>query len=63
MNRLSGTFSQLLRFFPRLEFETLARCQTEAAARTRHKFLFNHKLLSLDSTPVELCAGTFDWAR
>ena len=43
--------------------QTLARCQTEAAIRTRRKFRFKHKLLSLDSTLVELCAETFDWAR
>jgi len=46
-----------------LFYQTLARCQTEAAARTKRKFRFSHKLLSLDSTLVELCAETFDWAR
>ncbi len=46
-----------------LFYQTLARCQTEAAVRTRRKFRFKHKLLSLDSTLVELCAETFDWAR
>jgi len=43
--------------------QTLARCQSEAAARHRRKFQFKHKLLSLDSSMVELCAETFDWAR
>lgn len=43
--------------------QTLARCQAEAAARTRRKFRFKHKLLSLDSSMVELCAESFDWAR
>jgi hypothetical protein len=43
--------------------QTLARCQAEAALRTRRKFRFKHKLLSLDSSMVELCAETFDWAR
>jgi hypothetical protein len=42
---------------------TLARCQAEAAQLTRRKFRFKHKLLSLDSSMVELCAETFDWAR
>jgi hypothetical protein len=46
-----------------LFYQTLARCQTEAAVRTHRKFRFKHKLLSLDSTLVELCAETFDWAR
>jgi Domain of unknown function (DUF4372)/Transposase DDE domain len=43
--------------------QTLARCQAEAALRTRRKFKFKHKLLSLDSSMVELCAEAFDWAR
>lgn len=43
--------------------QTLARCQAEAAQRTRRQFKFKHKLLSLDSSMVELCAETFDWAR
>ena len=46
-----------------LFYQTLSRCQTEAAVRNRRKFRFKHKLLSLDSTLVELCAETFDWAR
>lgn len=29
----------------------------------RHKFRFKHKLLSLDSSMVELCAEVFDWAQ
>ena len=43
--------------------QTLARCQAEAAPHTRRKFRFKHKLLSLDSSMVELCAESFDWAR
>ncbi len=46
-----------------LFYQTLGRCQAEAAARTKRKFRFTHKLLSLDSTLIELCAETFDWAR
>ncbi len=38
----------------------LARCQ---AASPQHKFRFKNKLLSLDSTVLELCASMFDWAR
>lgn len=38
----------------------LARCQS---ASPRHKFRFKNKLLSLDSTVLELCASMFDWAR
>lgn len=42
---------------------TLARCQAEAMQRGQRKFRFKHKLLSLDSTMVELCAEVFDWAK
>ena len=38
----------------------LARCQDISS---EHKFRFKNKLLSLDSTVLELCAGMFDWAR
>jgi len=43
--------------------QTLARCQAEGAHRSRRKFKFKHKLLSLDSSMVESCAETFDWAH
>lgn len=43
--------------------QTLARCHVEAALHSRRKFRFKHKLLSLDSSMVELCAESFDWAR
>jgi hypothetical protein len=43
--------------------QTLAHCRAEAAVRGKRKFRFKHKLLSLDSTMVELCAEAFDWAR
>jgi hypothetical protein len=43
--------------------QTLVRCQAEAAVRTKRKFKFKHKLLSLDSSMVELCAEVFDWAQ
>jgi hypothetical protein len=38
----------------------LARCQQ---ASPQHKFRFKNKLLSLDSTVLDLCASMFDWAR
>lgn len=39
----------------------LSRCQAEAKGKKR-KFRFQHKLLSIDSTMVELCLSMFDWA-
>ena len=39
----------------------LSRCQAEAKGKKR-KFPFKHKLLSIDSTMVELCLSMFDWA-
>jgi hypothetical protein len=39
----------------------LARC--EAAAPARRRFRFKNKLVSLDSTVIELCAEVFDWAK
>ena len=41
----------------------LGRCHAEALARGQKKFRFKHKLLSLDSTLIELCAESFDWAQ
>ena len=41
--------------------ELLARCQP--LARGRRKFRFNNKLVSLDSTVIDLCATLFDWAK
>lgn len=41
----------------------LGRCQGEAQRQGKPKFRFKHKLLSLDSTMVELCAEAYDWAR
>lgn len=40
--------------------QVLARCH---ATLPGHKFRFKNKLLSLDSTVLELCANMFDWAR
>lgn len=41
-------------------YQVLARCH---ATSPGHKFRFKNKLLSLDSTVLELCANMFDWAR
>ena len=46
--------------FERLFYDLLAQCQ---ALSPKKKFRFKNKLLSLDSTTVELCASMFDWAR
>lgn len=40
--------------------QVLARCH---ATSPGHKFRFKNKLLSLDSTVLDLCASMFDWAR
>lgn len=39
----------------------LEKCQ--AGSLGRHKFRFRNKLLSIDSTVIDLCAGLFDWAQ
>ena len=39
----------------------LARCQP--LAQGRRKFRFKNKLVSLDSTVIDLCATLFDWAK
>ncbi len=41
--------------------ELLARCQP--LAQGRRKFRFKNKLVSLDSTVIDLCATLFDWAK
>jgi len=44
--------------------QTLSKCQ-ELVARQggRKKFRFKNKLVSLDSTVIDLCATLFDWAK
>lgn len=42
--------------------QLLQRCQSEAKDRKR-KFRFKNKLVSLDSTSIDLCASVFDWAK
>lgn len=46
--------------FERLFYDLLAQCQ---AISPKQKFRFKNRLLSLDSTTVELCASMFDWAH
>jgi hypothetical protein len=46
--------------YEKLFYDLLAQCQ---ALSPRKKFRFKNRLLSLDSTTVELCASMFDWAR
>lgn len=41
--------------------ELLERC--EGAAAGKKKFRFKNKLLSLDSTSIDLCASLYDWAQ
>jgi hypothetical protein len=41
--------------------QLLERCQ--GVARGKKKFRFKNKLLSLDSTSIDLCAEVYDWAR
>lgn len=41
-------------------YALLDRC---ASIAPRHKFRFKNKLLSIDSTVIELCASMFDWAQ
>jgi hypothetical protein len=42
-------------------YELLGTCQAEAAGKK--KFRFKNKLLSLDSTSIDLCAEIYDWAK
>jgi hypothetical protein len=47
----------------RAVFEALLeRCQQSVAGKGR-KFRFKNKLVSLDSTVIDLCATLFDWAK
>lgn len=42
-------------------YQLLQRCR-QASGRGK-KFRFNNKLVSMDSTVIELCANLFDWAQ
>lgn len=46
--------------YARLFYDLLERCRQISP---RKKFRFKNKLLTLDSTTIELCASLFDWAK
>jgi hypothetical protein len=46
--------------YEKLFYDLLAQCQ---AISHKKKFRFKNRLLTMDSTTVELCASMFDWAR
>jgi len=46
--------------FEDMFYSMLSVCQ---AAAGKHSFRFKNRLLSLDSTVIELCASMFDWSR
>lgn len=41
----------------------LVLARVQAALKPSHRFRFKNKLLSLDSTTIDLCASVFDWAH
>ncbi|NLT68725.1 MAG: IS4 family transposase [Acidobacteria bacterium] len=43
--------------------QLLSKCQMVATGRGRKKFRFKNKLVSLDSTTIDLSVSLFDWAR
>ena len=44
--------------------QTLAKCQSVVAASgSKKKFRFKNKLVSLDSSTIDLCMSVFDWAK
>jgi hypothetical protein len=46
--------------YEKLFYDLLAQCQ---AISPKKKFRFKNRLLTMDSTTVELCASMFDWAH
>lgn len=46
--------------YEKLFYDLLAQCQ---AISPKKKFRFKNRLLTLDSTTIELCANMFDWAQ
>lgn len=46
--------------YQRLFFDLLTQCQ---AISPKKKFRFKNRLLTMDSTTIELCLNLFDWAR
>lgn len=47
--------------YQQIFFTLLGRCQNEVAGRK--KFRFKNKLVSLDSSVIDLCVTLFDWAK
>jgi len=47
--------------YQKLFFQLLERCHQDAAFKK--KFRFKNKLVSLDSTVIDLCVSVFDWAK
>lgn len=47
--------------YHKLFFQLLERCRKEAPFKK--KFRFKNKLVSLDSTVIDLCVSVFDWAK
>jgi hypothetical protein len=47
--------------YQQLFFVLLERCRKDA--RFKKKFRFKNKLVSLDSTVIDLCISVFDWAK
>ena len=44
--------------------QTLAKCQSVVAASgSKKKFRFKNKLVSLDSSTIDLCMSVFEWAK
>jgi hypothetical protein len=43
--------------------QTLEKCQSVAASGCKKKFRFKNKLVSLDSSTIDLCMSVFDWAK
>lgn len=48
--------------YQKIFLELLERCQTSITLDKR-KFRFKNKLISMDSTIIDLCLSVFDWAR
>lgn len=47
--------------YQKVFFDLLGYCRTQG--NWRHKFRFKNKLMSLDSSVIDLCLSMFDWAK
>jgi hypothetical protein len=50
------------RLYQKVFFQLLSRCEGMASLHG-HRFRFKNKLMSLDSTIIDLCLSMYDWAR